>query len=52
MWRIGGIYILKDHQGKGLGTLLMCESLAHLDEDLMLGVDKKNTNAITFYTKL
>jgi ribosomal protein S18 acetylase RimI-like enzyme len=47
--RIGGIYILEEHHHKWLGTMLMQESLKDCNKDLILWVEKGNSNAIKFY---
>lgn len=49
MHRIGAIYILVEHHGKGLGTSLMQISLSGISKDLLLGVEKDNHQAISFY---
>ena len=51
--RIWSIYILPEHQGRGVGKLLMTASLIWLgdDKDIYLDVASYNAKAIAFYER-
>lgn len=48
--RLGGLYILQDHQGRGLGSKLIAHAFDfHQGKDIYLHATSYNTGAIKFY---
>jgi ribosomal protein S18 acetylase RimI-like enzyme len=48
------IYVLPEHQGKGIGSKLweQAQKIFNPDKDIVVSVATYNTNAINFYTRL
>ncbi len=52
--RLNAIYVLPEHQGKGIGMMLWNEVRKFFDptKDIIVGVATYNTRAIGFYSKI
>ena len=55
IWRVGGLSILRDFRGFGIGEELLKEAISAIPENnpaIFLGLDKDNLRALKLYRKL